>query len=829
MSALTGVSVRLQAVPERLVKGHQVWLDKKSIETLFPHLEESDTPSYIVIAGRVHRLAREYFPEPATLGLTPLQRQDLLEKDPFLRGDETFFVTAFLPPEEDREASKVGISLKFLGTPQQRPTHSWKELQAMLKADLQGLWIQQGQKINFSAYVHTPYMLQIDKIEGDNGEEFLINEETEIFLTSSEVEVLDNTQIEPCEKLKIEISPLPDSETIAVKESGWNDRLIEVLRGEQNLLWDGKTFDLSFDGYKLRVNVLFARKTDRDLPTVIPKIFEIQGTTAIEVKDSGLTWVEKKPEPAVRLTISVQKASSSAPISAMALIERLRALDTPFILGRKISISLGDVDYQCVCINAQSRANPLLYETLDSSKKYRWNQLSDTEFVITKESTVNQPIVRTIEPARLKKACFSINLHQMHPGFSRESPHFVDRSQLIQSSREMLLSRHMGLHKGATLEVFCGSYLYSLRLENVESLESSLDPLYSHLFCFQDQTEIDFIPHQRIQFRTTAGSANLSTLTSEDLHKMGLGGMEAHVHKIITHVLSVQSGSLSQIARARKVRPVKGVLLYGPPGTGKTKFARQIGSILGCTEENNRLKMIAATEIGSRWYGESEERIRELFAPAEKAYKESKALGTTPLLHLIVIDEIDAILPNRSSGVAQHYTSIVNQFLASLDGLNSPPNILVIGITNNLEKLDPAATRPGRLELKVEIPLPNLEERLDILRLYATPLQTALEGTGVDLNEYARKTEGWSGADLESLVLRANGYSMERLQALLAQNSAGVDLASHPAGKITPKDFMLSYEEMIAEKEGISSRRQRVHPAGAPASERTRWRMWSHK
>jgi len=164
--------------------------------------------------------------------------------------------------------------------------------------------------------------------------------------------------------------------------------------------------------------------------------------------------------------------------------------------------------------------------------------------------------------------------------------------------------------------------------------------------------------------------------------------------------------------------PVRGLLMYGPSGCGKTALAREISRALRARAP----KIVAAPELLDRWVGGSEKMVRELFADAEAELAACSGDATKSALHVIVIDEIDAVFRKRSasaedSGEATR-SSVVNQILSKLDGVNAIPNVLLIGMTNRRELLDDALLRPGRLEVQVEIPLPNKEGRREILQIH---------------------------------------------------------------------------------------------------------------
>ncbi|MEM1595787.1 MAG: CDC48 family AAA ATPase [Desulfurococcaceae archaeon] len=185
------------------------------------------------------------------------------------------------------------------------------------------------------------------------------------------------------------------------------------------------------------------------------------------------------------------------------------------------------------------------------------------------------------------------------------------------------------------------------------------------------------------------------------------------------------------------VKPPKGILLYGPPGCGKTLLAKAIAK-----ESGVNFIAVRGPEVLSKWVGESEKAIREIFRKAR--------------LHapsIVFFDEIDSIAPIRGissdSGVSER---IVTQLVTELDGIRELNNVVFIAATNRPDLLDPALLRPGRFDKLVYVPPPDLEARIEILRIHTKYLPLASD---VDLYEIARSTENYSGADLEALVREA--------------------------------------------------------------------------
>lgn len=188
------------------------------------------------------------------------------------------------------------------------------------------------------------------------------------------------------------------------------------------------------------------------------------------------------------------------------------------------------------------------------------------------------------------------------------------------------------------------------------------------------------------------------------------------------------------------IRPIKGVLLYGPPGTGKTMLAK---AAAGESEAN--FIAVNGPAVLSKWVGESEKTLRELFKKARQAAPS-----------VIFIDEIDSIAPRRSSGADEGEGSMVTErvvdtLLTEMDGLHSLKNVVVIAASNRPDILDPALLRAGRFDKIIEIPVPDRIARLEILKIHSKRMPL----DGVDLKNIAEQTEGYTGADLENLVREA--------------------------------------------------------------------------
>jgi transitional endoplasmic reticulum ATPase len=221
----------------------------------------------------------------------------------------------------------------------------------------------------------------------------------------------------------------------------------------------------------------------------------------------------------------------------------------------------------------------------------------------------------------------------------------------------------------------------------------------------------------------------------------------------------------------------KGVLLHGPPGTGKTLLAKAVAN-----ETNANFYSISGPEIMSKFYGQSEENLREIFKEAEE---------NAP--SIIFIDEIDSIAPKRDEIKGEVETRVVAQLLALMDGLKSRGRVVVIGATNRPNALDPALRRPGRFDREIELGIPNRNARLEILQIHTRGMPLAED---VDLNQIADITHGYSGADLAALVKEAGMKALRRILPSIDLETDKIPVQKLNAIKVTKEDFFGAFREM---------------------------------
>jgi vesicle-fusing ATPase len=304
----------------------------------------------------------------------------------------------------------------------------------------------------------------------------------------------------------------------------------------------------------------------------------------------------------------------------------------------------------------------------------------------------------------------------------------------------------------------------------------------------------------RINFKRANGQTSIQLVGNTDVNarndslfrsdfnfeQLGIGGLDEQFKKMFRTAFAsrIFPGLVKQLG----INHVRGILLYGPPGCGKTLIARQIGKVLNAREP----KIINGPEVLDKYVGGSEEKVRALFADAEKEQAEA---GDNSMLHIIIFDEMDAIMKTRgssrdSTGVSD---SVVNQLLSKIDGVDSLNNILIIGMTNRKDMIDDAILRPGRLEVHIEITLPTEEGRLQILKIKTKDMKNskrihpdALE----QLPELARLTKNFTGAELEGFVRNAAAFALSR-----NIDGASVKAVDTASVVVTWSDFMKALGE----------------------------------
>lgn len=329
---------------------------------------------------------------------------------------------------------------------------------------------------------------------------------------------------------------------------------------------------------------------------------------------------------------------------------------------------------------------------------------------------------------------------------------------------------------------------------SVEGLQEYMSSLYEgHVFTTGDTIMVNTHLGGKTQLIVTSTTPSKPVIvTSKTQFKLGsmtkavdnsiprityddLGGLKKEVQKIREMVeLPMRHPELFE---KLGIEAPKGVLLYGPPGTGKTLLAKAVAG-----ETNSHFTAISGPEIMGKYYGESEERLREIFKQAEE---------NTP--SIIFIDEIDSIAPKRDEVTGEVEKRIVSQLLTLMDGMKSRGKVVVIAATNRPDSIDPALRRPGRFDREIEIGIPDEEGRLEILQIHTRgmPLDDK-----VNLKQFSKVTHGFVGADLESLAKEAAMRSLRRILPDIDLDQEKISAEILQKIKITDEDFKEALKEV---------------------------------
>lgn len=349
---------------------------------------------------------------------------------------------------------------------------------------------------------------------------------------------------------------------------------------------------------------------------------------------------------------------------------------------------------------------------------------------------------------------------------------------------------------------FCDK-LFSLTVKNMEAMDPNILK-ESQTSSSKNKLEIGLLlPNSQLIFEKAETSSitligksktreSRQSIISPDwnFERMGIGGLDREFSDIFRRAFASRVFP-PDLVEQMGCKHVKGILLFGPPGCGKTLMARQIGKMLKAREP----KIVNGPEILNKYVGESEANVRKLFSDAED---EQKRLGANSGLHIIIFDEIDAICKQRGSmaGSTGVHDTVVNQLLSKIDGVEQLNNILVIGMTNRPDLIDEALLRPGRLEVKMEIGLPDEKGRVQILNIHTAQMrQHELLSADVDVSELAAETKNYSGAELEGLVRAAQSTAMNR--HIKASSTVEVNIETAERLQVSRLDFLASLNNDI--------------------------------
>jgi len=339
----------------------------------------------------------------------------------------------------------------------------------------------------------------------------------------------------------------------------------------------------------------------------------------------------------------------------------------------------------------------------------------------------------------------------------------------IRGNIDSLIRRELGgqpVTQGQSIRLPLGFGFMGGQSQAVPLKIASTTPSGTVVITDDTQVQIAEQPAEQIaegQPGTADGSAEAPNVAYEDI-----GGLDEELEQVREMIeLPMRH---PELFKRLGIEPPKGVLLHGPPGTGKTLIAKAVAN-----EIDASFHTVSGPEIMSKYYGESEEQLREVF---EEAAEEAPAI--------IFMDELDAIAPEREEAGGDVERRVVAQLLSLMDGLEERGEVVVIGATNRVDAIDPALRRGGRFDREIEIGVPDREGRKEILQVHTRNMPLVDE---IDLDTYAENTHGFVGADLESLAKEAAMSALRRIRPRLDLETDEIDAEVLESIEVLESDF----------------------------------------
>ncbi|XP_010439434.1 PREDICTED: vesicle-fusing ATPase-like [Camelina sativa] len=396
-------------------------------------------------------------------------------------------------------------------------------------------------------------------------------------------------------------------------------------------------------------------------------------------------------------------------------------------------------------------------------------------------------LTRFIPPENFNLTVLTVDLEFVRKGTRNEQ---IDATLLSTQLKSKFINQVLTVGQRVTFEYHGTNYIFTVNRAVVEADDvNQTNGIERGVICKDTYLVFKASSASGIKIVNQRESVTSKIFKEREfnLQSLGIGGLGAEFVAIFRRAFTSRILPRDVMNRIG-AKHVKGMLLFGPPGTGKTLMARQIGKMLNGKEP----KIVNGPEVLSKFIGETEKNIRDLFADAEN---DQRTLGDAGELHIIIFDEIDAICKSRGStrdGTGVH-DGIVNQLLTKIDGVEALNNVLLIGMTNRKDMLDEALLRPGRLEVHIEISLPDEVGRLQILQIHTKKMKdNSFLSPDVNLQELAARTKNYSGAELEGVVKSATSYAFNR-QLSMEDLTKPVDEENI---KITMDDFLQALLEV---------------------------------
>jgi hypothetical protein len=748
-------------------------------------------PQYVQIGNRVYQMAVKTWLPARSIGVTPLQIRELYNcKANFTyQTAENLQVSAFASIPATHCLATISFEMMFHdgynAITGDHAAFELSELRSDCQRQLADKYISLGQHL----LLDTPsgrVKLTATDVELQNVSSTaswgIIDATTKIHFKprgGSPISIAHQCEYDRNAKFNFKVSINGDEEgrsrgLLPLSYDALEASVVKALSG--NKLHKNQKYSITSEGHRLSITFLGPKR-----PTVEPHSHYIKSYLYAEnpirfTTGRSIVLLRNDSHIAKELTAEIYAAERvegntqliGKYIDAKELETSFRQAQAEFYAGENLAIQLAAVKVHLKIKSALPLGTVAAREP--KGWQHKWSLTAESKISLTTSAAVRWKLMNSLEAVEAGSVSVAIYYKSENPLILNES----DMRRAVQSA----LTK--GIARNSTFSIRLAGHNFEAKIIDFDyaKKEGRQAPL-EVLGKLQEGTTIKLI-------NSSLNFALISTTSSTDsialLKQMGLGGLSEAGKRVVSKIVSQRSSSLKVEWERRSSHPIKGILLYGPPGTGKTFLARCIPALLGCGDSH--VIQISATEVLSKWVGNSEENIRNLFAPARQAATNFENKGQVVVL---IIDEIDGILPIRSDSSNSHRNGLVNEFLSQMDGLKELNNIVIVGTTNRLDQLDPAVRRPGRFDKIIEIKAPDCADRLEILEIHIAAMQKqGLLAPDVILKVIAQKTKRFTGADLRGLVQEAVGYTMERLQRL---DNLGEKVSDHPEGLTNMADF----------------------------------------
>ncbi len=790
-----------------LAETNCVWMSAKDMQRYFPEQNE-DNAAFARIANRVYRIAEKSWIKPGEIGLNPVQFEEV---SAVINKDDTVLIT---PYRQNPACRRDLTEAKFIISPQSlddtvsisQNILDLGEIKNYFHQHYEGHFLKEGQVLHcnfnnreFFATFHsgeahqTPENKLFFSTIIPTTELFFETVETSPYILSEKT----NTIEQPTFKFDVLITGLdnyPDTtRPLIYNVEKFEEKVRLALQNEW--LVPGMFVEYSIAaGVNIKVilketllpkkNVQLARKG-----AVYTKAYRLTPEAKLEfISDNAdVCGVRGEPLKPKRVTFRICMIDSLPGLDSMQ--EDISNWINVSEVGQKIreSIDLFSantkffVEHEGYLLNLEIFAidNEDLVKH-DSVNMKHWELSDDTRIFLNLKNGIDLNLIPDTKTHSLKKMTVYISTKKTQKNIELTE---VDLDALKQAIKDYLPIERC-LNQKFTVDLG-GDLLLDVKVKNMAFKTSRYNgTIYPHLGKTTSDTELAieydnyqiWMSHKPNIIRFKNGDAR------QTLEEAGLTGLPDEIVEAF-ELIAYPLGELRELAKKMKIKSPNGLLLYGAPGTGKTTFANALGKLLDVTKDN--IVQVKHANLLSKWVGETEKNVKALF---------DKAHNNKDQRFIVIFDEIESLCEKRSRTTSSPRASLVNTLLEEMSSAQDLDNLIVIGTTNQLERIDEAFLRPGRFSEKIEFPLPDAAGRKKILEYYIKDLQEEeVIEDDIDLDRFAAAAKDFSGDHLKGLVKKASKLRLRKLASLkLTKEQA----EKHPDRKITNADFLEAFDSV---------------------------------